>query len=283
MSSWWPDPAAYGATLAGLQAEGVRTVDVDITEVVSLEDHQPGRVAGFLTAFEQLVTEAAADGITVEAAAGDPSWAAPGAAGPGQVLAAAARVEADLGPGVLGGVQFDVEPWALPGWSTHRAADAGQWVTFVGATARAFAADGVTGQLGFTVPYWFDGVGGGVPEVTVGGHHGYPFPLALQEVGGTAAPVFDVMAYRNVATGPGGSLAEFAPDRADVPAGSPATVLLGQETGPSQPPDTTFYGTSCAAFRTAQARIATALAGAAHYGGTAVDDVETLLALCPPA
>jgi hypothetical protein len=92
----------------------------------------------------------------------------------------------------------------------------------------------------------------------------------------------DVMAYRNFTAGSNGSIALFEPNMAAVVAGGSSTnLLLGQETGNVQPPDVTFYGLGCAAFETAASQLHVQFDSDPNYSGDAIDDVETMLALCP--
>lgn len=281
-STWWPSAPAYAATLARLQALGVDTLYVDITEAVTLTQHRSSQLAPFLAGFAGLVSEADADGFRVDAVGGDPKWATTRPQGPAQLLAALARVEAQLPAGALDGVQFDVEPWGTSSWRRHAVADTEDWLRFVQTTVADWQRDGLTGSLGFTVPYWFDGATGGVPEVTFAGATSYPFQLSLGLLAPLPDTVLDVMAYRNTVTGSNGSEALFDTNlQAVVAAGSHTTLLFGQETGDVKPRSITFYGLGCAALQSAAAQIGSAFDGAAGYGGIAVDDVETLLSLCP--
>jgi hypothetical protein len=195
-------------------------------------------------------------------------------------LSAVAHVE-DVDGAALDGVLFDVEPWAVKGWGSHHGAYSRDWVNFLASTVKVWRADNLSGRLGFTVPYWFDGATGGVPSVTVGGSKNYPFQLALAALAPLDDTVLDVMAYRNTTTGPNGSVALFAGDLdAAVGAGSHTELLAGQETADVSPPEITFYGTGCARFDTATTQIADAFDGDTSFEGIAVDDVESLEALC---
>jgi hypothetical protein len=69
--------------------------------------------------------------------------------------------------------------------------------------------------------------------------------------------------------------------QAVVAADSPTRLLTGQETGAATPAEITFYGTSCDAFETAATQITDAFDGDTQFAGIAVDDVESLEALCP--
>lgn len=281
-ASWWPDPTGYAANLARLQGLGVTTLYVDITEGVTLLRHHSSALAGFESDFAQLVAEAGADGLEVDAVGGDQAWATTQRKGPAELLAVVAQIKVGSPTTVLDGVQFDVEPWAAKNWSSHRKADARDWVGFVAATVSTWRADGLAGRLGFTVPYWFDGATGGVPRVTVEGSSGYPFQLALAQLAPLPDTVLNVMAYRNTTSGPNGSLALLAGNlEAADSAGSTTKLLAGQETGNVQPAETTFYGLPCSDFVAAANQITDAFDGDASYQGIAVDDVEAFEALCP--
>ena len=281
-STWWPDPSAYTSTLVQLQALGVNTLYVDITEAVTMIQDHSTQLHSFLSDFASLVTEANEDGIRVDALGGDPKWATTSRNGPKQLLSAVMQIIALLPSGALDGVQLDVEPWSLPGWHTHAAARALEWLRFIQRTVAIWQSDGLTGRLGFTVPYWFDGSNDNVPEVTFKGSTGYPFQLALPLLAPLDDTVLNVMAYRNFTGGSNGSIALFEPNLAAVVAeGSATNLLLGQETGNFQPPDITFYGLGCAAFETAASQLHAQFESDPNYTGDAIDDVESLLALCP--
>ena len=281
-STWWPSPSSYSATLGRLRSLGVTTLYVDITAAVAMEDSHSRELASFLSDFEQLVTSAASAGVRVDAVGGDPSWATSDRRGPAILLSAVSQVTAALGPGVLEGVQFDVEPWGLTGWHGHKAAYARDWLRFVQAAVSSWTADGLSGRLGFTVPYWFDGATGGVPRVTFDGTDSYPFQLALRILAPLDETVLNVMAYRNTTMGPNGSVALMNGDvQAAVTVQSSTALLAGQETGPASPSEVTFYGTSCADYEAAAAQLGDAFDGDASYAGIAVDDVESFETLCP--
>jgi hypothetical protein len=280
-STWWPDPSAYTATLTKLQALGVNTLYVDITEAVTMIQHHSTKLTSFLSAFASLVQEADKDGLRVDALGGDPTWATTNRNGPKQLLSAVTQITALLPSGALDGVQFDVEPWSLPGWRAHAAARELDWLRFIQKVVATWRS-GMTGRLGFTVPYWFDGSNGNVPEITFDGSTGYPFQLALPLLAPLNDTVLNVMAYRNFTAGSNGSIALFEPNMAAVVAeGSSTNLLLGQETGNVKPPDVTFYGLGCAAFETAASQLHVQFDSDPNYAGDAIDDVETMLALCP--
>ena len=280
-ATWALNPSAYLPTLARLCALGVGTLFVDITEAVSLTMRHSTQLTSFLSEFSRLVAEADADGFRVDAVGGDPSWSKH-PKGAQDLLAAVALVTAHLPGGALDGVQFDVEPWSLPGWRQHATARAVDWLRFVQTMVTTWQHDGLSGSLGFTVPYWFNGDTGGVPQVTFDGAKGYPFQLSLALLAPLAHTALNVMAYRSTTAGPNGSEALFKANmQLAVAAGSHTSLLLGQETGHVNPASITFYGKGCAAFQTAVNQIESAFGEDVNYAGTPVDDVESLLALCP--
>src|SRR3954454_2454636 len=251
-ATWWPDPSAYAGTLATLQRLGGDTLYVDITRGVSLLRQASSALPAYEAAFSALVAAADAIGINVDAVGGDPTWATSHPGMPGKLLTVVAQLLAANPGTALHGVQFDVEPWGLRDWRFHSAAYARAWVKFVQSTVTTWQRLGLPGRLGFTVPYWFNGVTGGVPKVTVNGVTGFPFQLALSALAALPSTVLDVMAYRNVTSGPNGSIALFAGNlNAASAAGSQTELLVGQETGVSSPASTTFLGTSCDALTTA--------------------------------
>lgn len=108
-TAWWPNPSAYSDTLAELSALGVTTLYVDITEAVTLTRAHSTELGGFEADFAQLVEEADADGLRVDAVGGATSWATTNRAGPAQLLSVVAQITTAYPEATLDGVQFDVE------------------------------------------------------------------------------------------------------------------------------------------------------------------------------
>ncbi len=90
---------------------------------------------------------------------GDDKWVLPGSGYPhqGYAVSLVSKYSAELLGKMTTGqpiaVHFDVEPYALPQWKTHRSALASDYVTLVTKLANAAHAIGL--KLSVDVPYWY--------------------------------------------------------------------------------------------------------------------------------
>ena len=276
----WAEPGDYAARFRGLADLHVTDLFVDITRSVGMLKADDPALAGYLARFRDLVALGAGKGIRVHALVGDPHWSSSDPSGPSEALQVMTRMRALTGGRMPAGLQFDVEPWTLPGWAADQGGDSLGFVKMVNSVAASWSALALPGALGFAVPFWFDGVGGGVPQVTVGSTTADPLSMALTSLGRVPGSYLNVMTYRNHASGPGGTEEGFSPVvQAAARMASPVTLLVGQELGPVSPASTTFYGTSWAAWEASATALRSFYRPVATFGGVAANDVEHLLQL----
>ncbi len=276
----WAEPGDYAARFRSLAALHITDLFVDITRSVSMLEAQDPALAGYLGSFRELVALGAGKGIRVHALVGDPHWSTSDTAGPSAALQVMTRMRALSEGRMPAGLQFDVEPWTLPGWSANQGDYSLGFVEMVDSVATSWDALALPGSLGFAVPFWFDGVGGGAPQVTLDSTTADPLSMALTALGRVPGSYVNVMTYRNHASGPGGTEEDFSPVvQAAARLASPVTLLVGQELGPVSPASTTFYGTSWAAWESSTAALRSAYHPVDTFGGVAANDVEHLLQL----
>jgi hypothetical protein len=187
------------------------------------------------------VARASSLGLAVHAVAGGPDWTAESHRylGP-KVLKLVADYNADADPDErLQGVQFDIEPYVDPSFWDDVEASLRAYLLTVEGTVDAYqevrAWPGNEGLgLGFAIPFWFDRVPE-APEVEFG---------RTGDTATTRAAAFHlidllrelpeayvlVMAYRNFASGPDGSI-EHVRREFDYAGGSGAAcgIVIGQE------------------------------------------------------
>ena len=138
-SAFFAFATSHGVTRAYIECEG------------AIQNNQPALIA--------FLQKAATQGLTTELLFGDDKWVLPGPGYPHQGYAVslvskyAARLLSKMTTGQPVAVHFDVEPYALPQWKTHRNALASDYVDLVTKLASAAHAIGLT--LSVDVPYWY--------------------------------------------------------------------------------------------------------------------------------
>jgi hypothetical protein len=138
--------------------------------------------------------------------------------------------------------------------------------------------------LGFAIPFWYDGAPE-VPEVEFG---------RTEDTTTTQAAAFHlidllaelpeaylvVMAYRNRASGPDGSI-ELVRGELEYASrtGAASGIVVGQEFTEVTPEKLSFWWVGRAAFRQAAAELAEAYGGLPQFRGISVDDMDAYQAV----
>lgn len=137
------------AFFAFARSHGVRRVYIECEG--SIQRNQPALIA--------FLQKAASHRLTTELLFGDDQWVLPGSGYPHQGYAVslvskyAARLLSKMTTGQPVAVHFDVEPYGLAQWRTHRNALASDYVDLVTKLARA--AHAIGSKLSVDVPYWY--------------------------------------------------------------------------------------------------------------------------------
>jgi hypothetical protein len=140
------DEAAF---FAFATSHGVKRVYIECEG--SIQNNQPALIA--------FLKKAASHRFTTELLFGDDKWVLPGSGYPHQGYAVslvstyAAHLLSKMATGQPVAVHFDVEPYGLPQWKTHRNALASDYVDLVTKLAKAAHAIGL--KLSVDVPYWY--------------------------------------------------------------------------------------------------------------------------------
>jgi hypothetical protein len=274
-----------------LGQQGFTTVYLDLGDYLDAADQpdsreQRNRIRGLRRELRRFVADASRLGLDVHAVGGGPTWTEEGLRYLGSKLV---ELVADYNDDVaarerLGGVQFDIEPYALPKFfDDERASLIAYLETLRGivATYRQVATRPANGglQLGFAVPFWFDGRGEAPGPVPFAGATKPAIHHLIDLIKDLHRAYLVVMSYRNVAGGADGSIAharnEFRYARSvDALCG----LVVGQQFGDIQPPKVTFHGRDRADFENAAEQIARAFRRFPQFRGLAVDDVDGYMA-----
>ncbi|MEP6856704.1 MAG: hypothetical protein ABJA33_14600 [Pedococcus sp.] len=200
---------------------------------------------------QELVALADAAGLRVDALGGDPGWVD----NPARVVTNWLRPV--LATGLFTGVHVDIEPYTTPAWTKNRKAVVKKYLTTL-ETLRSAAADT---PIEADIPFWFD-------EIAANGS-----TLDREIMQRTEGVI--VMAYRNVATGPDGTIAL---SRNEVQAGADLGVIvrIGQETnflgtGPTEAKQT-FHTKTLAQMEGQLTLVKDAFAASPSFAGLAIHD-----------
>jgi hypothetical protein len=202
-----------------LHQQGFTTVYLDLGDYLDAADQpdsreQRNRIRRLRRELRRFVANASRLGLDVHAVGGGPTWTEERSRYLGSKLV---ELVADYNDGVaarerLGGVQLDIEPYALRRFfDDERASLVAYLETLRGivATYRRVATRPANGdlQLGFAVPFWFDGRGEAPGPVPFAGATKPAIYHLIDLVKDLDRAYLVVMSYRNFAGGADGSIA----------------------------------------------------------------------------
>lgn len=206
----------------------------------------PGFSTSQRARYSDLLSRAAAAGITVDALSGDPSWVNNRA----QAVAWAQEVVSFHS---FAGLHLDVEPYALSSWNTNQSGTIANYLSMLSQVRSAapsyrFEAD---------IPFWFNTIP----------WNGSSLDIAVFHIVDAAT----LMTYRNVASGGNGIIAIGQAEFNDgVALGRP--VRLAVETNPDPLAEVTFYNTSVSYMNGQLSQVDAAYATSPLYRGVAIED-----------
>lgn len=234
-------------------------------------------------ALRKLATQAKAQGIRIDAYAGQNNWGEQ--AGFKDALATADFViaynrsaQADERVGTL---QLDVEPHTLSKYERNKAAILTRFVGMVDAVAQRVAVSGVEMGLDLVAPHFFDSVQNWTPQITYAGkkQHTYNHVLdLLQRVGRSKYVIMD---YVNYTETPTGSIELARPEIEQASAAQSKTkVVIALETGNYPPVEViSYYGMCRSKLEDDMRRLHDSFQGRSSFGGFAIDSYLPYLAL----
>lgn len=213
-----------------------------------------------LAELQQLVALADAVGLRVDALGGDPGWID----NPAWVVTN--WLQPTLATGLFTGVHVDIEPYTTSAWTKNRKAVIKKYLTTLDTLRTAAASTPIEADL----PFWFD-------EIAANGS-----TLDREIMRRTDAVT--VMAYRNNAAGPDGTIALAS---AEVAAGAQLgrPVRIGQETNflgadPTEAKQT-FAGMTRTQMEVQLAAVTAAFSTSPAFAGLAIHDSRGYASLAP--
>ncbi len=240
---WVWDTSTPSATVDLAVARGITQLYAAVPPQV-----QPSPGLADLT---ELVHLARVAGIRVDALGGDPGWV------DNQAWVVDQWLRPALATGLFTGIHVDIEPYTTKAWQTQRAKVVNKYL----ATYDTITAAAGSTPVEADIPFWFDEIPASASTLD---------REVMRRTKGVT-----VMAYRNVAGGPDGTIALSANEiRAGVDLGVP--VRIGQETNflgtdPTEAKQT-FYGQSLAQMDTQLALVVGAFTQSPAFAGLAIHD-----------
>jgi hypothetical protein len=277
-----------------LRANGFRTVYLDLGNYLDVADQpenrgQQVRLARLRKVLARYVADASSYGVAVHAVGGGPTWTGEERRYLGPKLV---RLVAEYNQGAnqaerLAGVQLDIEPYVEPSFFDDEQASLSAYLDALQGIVQAYRL--LTSQpanshlqLGFAIPFWLDGEPTAPGPVSWGGAT-KPAAFHLIDLLRDLPDAYVlVMSYRNVATGPDGSI-QHARGEFDYArqVGVECGLVVGQQFGNVQPPRTTFYGAGRRPFSRAAGQIVGAFGGARQFRGLSVDNLGSYMSARP--
>ncbi len=276
---WTPVAAMSRSTMTELVDEAAanhfNTIYLSIDEYLDLEAMPAGpaqetELQNFSAAVYDFISIAHQKDIAVDAEAGETDWGEPPNYGEAYAILQFVESFNATHDGKFRGVQYDVEAYSLPEYTSDPATVLTQYVGLVGnlvdqdeayASSPSFA----TIPLTMIVPYFY------TPD-----SYDQIVSLLGQLPSGDGRVI--VLAYRNIASGPDGSISLAQPEISAADS-SNVKVIIAQETGNAQPSSITFYGMPKTALFSAVQQINTAFTTDRAYSGVAVDYLQSFVAL----
>ena len=213
-----------------------------------------------LAQLTELSQRAAAAGIRVDALGGDPTWV------DNQTWVVENWLKPALATGLFTGIHVDIEAYTTPAWQTQRATVVKKWLATLDKLRTAAGAT----PLEADIPFWLG-------EIPANGS-----TLDREVIRRTSGVT--VMAYRNLADGPDGTIA-LARTAVEAGAALGRPVRVGQETTyvGSDPTETkqTFYGQTRTQMEAELGKVTGAFAGSTSFAGLAIHDAAGYAAMAP--
>jgi hypothetical protein len=249
---WVWDTSTPAETVALAQAQGIDQLYAAVPPQVGSSPQ--------LADLQELVALAEAAGLRVDALGGDPGWV------DNPTWVVTNWLQPALATGLFTGIHVDIEPYTTAAWRKKRATVVAKYLATLDALRQAAGST----PLEADIPFWLHEVPAGSSTLD-------------REVMARTDGV-TVMAYRNTAAGPDGTITLATPAvTAGTALGKP--VRIGQETTflGTDPVAVkqTFFGQTRTAMEVQLAQVGAAFGGQPGFAGLAVHDAAGYAAMAP--
>jgi hypothetical protein len=290
--------AAAGQKLRWLRANGFTTVYLEIGRYLDAYEEAPGtegrreRLDTFRRQIQRFVATATGLGIAVQGLGGGPTWTGELRYLGQKLVSLVGSYNAKVSSRErLQGVHLDLEPYTLEGWLDDDTVEANlvEYLTTLEGIVDTYRSvldrhHSRHLQLGFAVPFWFDGRGDAPGPVDYDGATKPAVHHVVDLVADLPGAYLVVMSYRNFTRTSDGSIAHARDEFAYAAmVGASSGLVVGQQYGLPGPGEehTSFRGRPRWMFKRAAAEITLAFRRYPQFRGLAVDDVDSYMAAGP--
>lgn len=254
---WVWDTSTPAATVDLAVSTGIDQLFVAVPPNVTTSSQLPN--------LRTLSERARAAGIRVDALGGDPGWVD----NPSWVVTY--WLKPAKATGLFTGIHVDVEPYTTPAWTTSQATVVAKYLTLLD----SLRANAGSAAIEADIPFWFNGI----PAKTSAGAASSLDREIMRRTAGVT-----VMAYRNTAAGPDGTLAIAAPAlTAGAALGKP--VRIGQETtylgDTAVDTKQTFFGWTRTAMEGQLTQVTAGATSQSSFAGLAIHSAGGYAAMAP--
>lgn len=183
------------------------------------------------------------------------------------------------------GIQFDIESYNQEAFSVkNQEKILAEFLDTVDEIARVFgdlqtsSPQNFSLQLGFSIPYWFDGENENVKKIPWRGEDKHTFYHLLNKLNTVQNAYIVIMAYRNSAHGKDGVIEHSQNEVSFIQENTPRVrVIIGQETSNVQPEKITYYGKSFNALVEEVQAIGSEFELNSTFGGFSFNDADSFI------
>lgn len=264
----WRSPASVNTPVYWQSIRRLHSLGYDAIYLYLNTQSIQSNPTGYMSQLTAYIIQARKAGMQVAALGGDPSWISP--SNNDQIVAflhfiAAYNIQANY---PLRDIEFDIEPYATqPQMNAEAVAGALKQVALrIHSDAAADNLQNLT--MGYTIPFWMTCMSSVTACQTTS------FLTTLSDA---KQDFIVIMDYRNSTAGKNGSVALAKPFFHLVQERNlHVKIFLGQEVGPAQPTEVSFYGSSVIDFRLAQHNLDEAYSKNIAYRGEIVNSLAYL-------
>jgi len=270
-----------------LQSQGFKAVYLDLSDYLGVADQRDSaakqaRLGQLKVSLKRLVAGASSRGLAVQAVSGGPTWtnASRRYLGAKLVQLVAAHNTTATASERLKGVQLDIEPYRDPNFFKDTNAALVDYLKTLQSIVQEYRRQRTQPansslQLGFAIPFWFDGEGRAPGPVAFNGTTKPATYHLIDMLKDLPGAYIVVMSYRNFASGVDGSIIHAQNEfQYANSVGAKCGLVVGQEFGKVEPAKVTFNGLSRRAFKKAAEEIAGAFGRFPQFRGLSVNDMD---------
>jgi len=274
-------PSYWNSIIAGAKRDGIHNIYLSIDSYLDIfvmpnGPEKEAKKKSFDDILERFITAAHKNNMTVDAEAGWRNWAEPGNEYKSTAIVDYVLEFNATHTEKFRGFQYDVEPYLLDSYATHKTIVLHNFLDLVNETVTQLKNSDI--KFSVVIPDFYDGASGETQRFLYGWNYGYTLTHLLNVLERRPGSTILVMAYRNFSQGADGSI-DISQNEIQIANKYHTKVIVAQETGEILPPYITFYNTSLSALNTHIKNIEEKFASEKSYNGIAIHYINALMEL----